>query len=178
MGNTSGIDETKEFSVAMGHCEIANGKAGRRPRFSIYGLGSCIALILFDKNSKTCGMSHILSPSCKSKHGQRDDLPHKYADQSVPALVKNLLSKGAIFDYIKAIIVGGANVIGGSGLMPVGTENIAIVKKTLDELGIPLIKEDVGGNKGRGVIFDTSNMSVSVKVTGEANYRKIYELKD
>ena len=52
--------------VPMGHYALSNNKhnpTNQSPNFVIYGLGSCIALILFDDIKKISAMSHILLPN-------------------------------------------------------------------------------------------------------------------
>ena len=51
--------------------------------------------------------------------------------------------------------------------MDIGSRNSAAVKKVLEELSIPIIGEDVGGNKGRTMIFDTDKGTVSIKTVGQ-----------
>jgi len=56
-------------------------------------------------------------------------------------------------------MAGGAQmfVLASSEMMRIGPRNIESCKEMLDELMIPLIAEDTGGNYGRTVELDCSN---------------------
>ena len=54
-----------EISIPIGHFALEDTSkvtGSIYPKFIIYGLGSCVALILFDKKAKVNAMSHILLP--------------------------------------------------------------------------------------------------------------------
>ena len=74
---------TKHNPLLIGHSIVINSihkLHNSYPTISIYGLGSCIALILYDKENPLYGMSHILLPSSERKSEIK--FPHKYADLS------------------------------------------------------------------------------------------------
>ncbi len=142
-------------------------------RITIYGLGSCIALILYDRVNNIYGMSHILLPSQRGlKKEKISDFPHKYADTSARALFNDLLSLGAVEGEIRAIIAGGADIFQNYSF-EIGKDNITAIKKELFNLGISIEKENLGGNKGRSVIFETQNYSLLVKQAGDEEYMRL-----
>ena len=157
----------------MGHYAIINCENRINnvdPKISIYGLGSCIALILFDYKNNVSGMSHILLP--KSRQNKTINFPHKYADLSAKLLIQELINHGAMRKNIKAIIVGGSKIFDlDENFM--GINNTEAIKKELEKLEIKIIGENTGGSEGRAVIFDTKDFSVYVKSTRESNFKKI-----
>ncbi len=174
------IDQIKEtdrngnISVLIGHYALSNSKnflSNRKPTISIYGLGSCIALVLFDEINKLSAMSHILLP--KASPTKIIQYPHKYASFSVKLLMEELLNHGAVRENIRAFIIGGSKIFDLEN-NDVGFNNIASVKEELDILKIQIIKEETGGSKGRNVIFDTNDFSLYVKSTGETDFKKFY----
>ena len=180
MNNIEPFDRVKEktrdgdFNVPIGHFALSNSKnisLNHSPTISIYGLGSCIALVLFDKTNNVSAMSHILLP--KAQPNKEIRFPHKYANLSVKLLMEELLNHGAVRDNIRALVVGGSKIFNfDNNLM--GFDNTSSVKEELNSLKIQIIKEDTGGSKGRNVKFDTKNFSLSVKSTGEKEFKKIY----
>ncbi len=159
--------------LPIGHYAIVNCR--NKPnniytKISIYGLGSCIALILFDSKNKVSGMSHILLPKCQLN--KKIEYPHKYADLSANLLLQELLNRGAIKKNIKAVIVGGSKIfeLDENGI---GINNIKAIKNELKKLEIKIIGENTGGSEGRVVIFDTKDFSVYVRLTRESNLQKI-----
>ena len=166
-------DKNGEIYLPIGHYTIVNCKNRINkvdPKISIYGLGSCIALILFDYKNNVSGMSHILLP--KSRQNKTINFPHKYADLSAKLLIQELINHGAMRKNIKAIIVGGSKIFDlDENFM--GINNTDAIKKELEKLEIKIIGENTGGSEGRAVVFDTKDFSVYVKSTRESNFKKI-----
>ena len=118
-------------------------------------------------------MSHILLSKIRvTRRANPAFYPHKYAEFSVKDLLNQMLCHGASRKRIKAAIVGGADIFGDS-VLSVGKANIEEVKIQLDKLNIKLEKEIVGGRRGRVVIYNSTDNSLSVKVTGTAVFKKI-----
>jgi len=98
--------------------------------------------------------------------------PHKYADLSAELLIKGILDKGAIKKNIKAVIIGGSTIFN-TPILSIGEKNIQTIKKQLLDLRIKILKEEVGGSKGRSIIFDPNNYSILVKHSGDKSFNKI-----
>ena len=181
VSNMEPIDQVKESGrdgnlfVLIGHYALSNNKNNRTnqsPNFVIYGLGSCIALILFDDINKISAMSHILLPKVLSVK-KKILFPHKYATLSVKLLFEILIKHGAVRENIKALIVGGSKIFDlDNNIM--GIDNTSAVKAELDLLKINIVKEETGGSKGRNVIFDTQCLSLYVRSTEELEFNRIY----
>ncbi|MBI3633287.1 MAG: chemotaxis protein CheD [Candidatus Vogelbacteria bacterium] len=121
-------------------------------------LGSCVAVILYDQERKIGGLAHVMLPSTYD-HVDGHDL--KYASHAIKELMRQMDELGAHLEAIKARLVGGALMIRGGP--DVGKDNIEAIKKILDTLGIQIIGERLGGEKGRTVFFDLSTGEVHVK---------------
>lgn len=180
MKNIEPIDQVKDIGrdgtlfVPIGHYALFNNTnhlENHSPKFSIYGLGSCIALILFDDTNKISAMSHILLP--KEFSDKEIVYPHKYANLSVKLLLEELIKHGATRENIKAILIGGSTIFKLANNF-MGTDNTSAVKRELNSLKIQIIREDTGGSKGRNVIFDTQNFSLLVGSTGDSDFNRIY----
>ena len=57
------IEEKEKIIVAIGGGVIAQGKAV----LTTFGLGSCIALILYDPSTSIGGLAHIMLPNAVKK---------------------------------------------------------------------------------------------------------------
>ncbi|MHA2180313.1 MAG: chemotaxis protein CheD [Promethearchaeota archaeon] len=180
VNNIEPIDQVKDMGkdgtifVPIGHYALFSNKyqqVNHSPKFSIYGLGSCIALILFDNTNKLSAMSHILLPKVFSD--KKIIYPHKFATLSAKLLLEELIKHGATREDIKAILVGGSKIFELENNF-MGTDNISSVKIELDSLKIQIVREDTGGIRGRNVIFDTKNFSLYVGTTGDSDFERIY----
>ena len=73
--------------LPIGHYALINSETGiisHNPKIAIYGLGSCIALIIYDDKNKIYAMSHILLPHGKKvKENYEQKHPQKYASTAV-----------------------------------------------------------------------------------------------
>ena len=147
---------------------IADLKIGISPNKLItVGLGSCIGIAIYDKTQSIAGLAHIMLPD--STQFSNITNPLKFADLAIPMLVNSMEKQGAMKRNMKAKIAGGASMFNFSDkkmIMDVGNRNGIAVKNTLQALNIPIISEDVGGNKGRTMIFYAENGLVEIKTVG------------
>jgi chemotaxis protein CheD len=129
------------------------------------GLGSCVAIVLYDRDTKVGGLAHILLPSMAMSRETSN--PAKFPETIVPIMLAEMRSLGALQTArISAKIVGGASMfgqlVGGTGIN-VGERNIAATKEALAVAGIPLIAEDTGLDYGRSVYFHLGDGRVEVR---------------
>lgn len=117
------------------------------------GLGSCVAVGLFDGGT-AAGLLHVMLPT---SNGQTVENPAKFADTGVPTLLRSLADAGAPEGDLSAKIAGGSEMITfRSRERSIGDRNVEAVRRALDEVGIPVLDEDVGGDQGRSVEFTLS----------------------
>ena len=150
---------SQAIDVGMADYKIAKSPAS----LVVVGLGSCIAICLYDAGVQVGGMAHIMLPV---SDGLRGD-PKKYADTSIQIMLEELLSYGARKSRITAKITGGSQMFaftGKSTLLRVGDQNTIAVEKELKRMGIPILASDTGGNQGRRVSFDLSSGQLSVRM--------------
>ena len=133
------------------------------------GLGSCIGLVIFDPTAKIAGMAHIMLPDSHGSKGK--EKVGKFADIAVPAVVDEMIKKGATKSRMKAKMAGGAQMFALPGtptdFLAVGSRNIKETTAMLAKLGIPLVASDTGGNKGRSVEFSTTTWMLAIKTLGK-----------
>ena len=132
------------------------------------GLGSCIGIALYDKVLKVAGLSHIMLPD--STQFKNVTNPMKFADSEIPILVEKMQKQGCKKQNIIAKIAGGASMFNFSDksiISDIGKRNSEAVKKALNDVGIPIIAEDTGGNKGRTMILEASTGKVTLKIVGK-----------
>jgi chemotaxis protein CheD len=139
-----------------------------------FGLGSCVALALWDNKEKIAAMAHIMLPDSKLIRYRQDVNPAKFADTALAVMLTELAKVGLNKERLQAKLVGGANMFtfagkSSNGNMNVGQRNVAAVKEELNKIGIPLVAEDTGGATGRSVEFYVQNgvMRVRTAMFGE-----------
>ncbi len=131
------------------------------------GLGSCVGIAIYDKISGIGGLAHIMLPDSSQFNKITNEI--KFANLAIPILVQQMIKEGAKLRNMRAKIAGGAsmfNFADKSIVMDIGSRNGIAVKNTLKTLSIPLLSEDIGGNKGRTLIFDVSSGILSIRTVG------------
>jgi chemotaxis protein CheD len=115
------------------------------------GLGSCVGLIIYDKEKNIGSFAHVMLPKSQGKAGER---PGKFADTAVEILLQELEKAGSKRSSLVAKLAGGASMFQHfSGNLNIGERNIIALEELLIERKIPILKKDVGGSVGRTVTF-------------------------
>lgn len=150
----------KHFRVGVGEVCV-----GRSPDVISTVLGSCVGVMIYDRESGVGGLAHVMLPDSEG----RSDQPAKYADTAVPELLRQLTLKGANPAKMRAKIAGGAKMFEfkkKTVFSDIGMCNIEAVRGALSSERIPLAVEDTGENFGRNVEFHLDTGKVIVKVNG------------
>jgi len=133
------------------------------------GLGSCVGVIIYDEKAEVSGMAHVMLPdSSFARSGVLNRA--KYADTAIEDLIKKIDILGASKYRLKAKIAGGAQMFkftSNSEAMRIGPRNVEAVKKTLKELKIPIVHEDVGGSSGRTIEFDPATAILEIRTVNK-----------
>ena len=134
-----------------------------------YGLGSCVAICLYDPITKVGGMLHALLPSSPKENG-RNTLPSKFVDQGIPLLVKSIESLGVSSKSMIVKLCGGAHMLSSPGfndVLNIGKRNVAVATETLQRQGFQISAQDTGGTSGRTVKLYINDGLVTVKTLGQ-----------
>jgi chemotaxis protein CheD len=145
---------------------IGDMKVARNPdTVTTLGLGSCVGVTLYDKNTQIGGLVHIMLPSSK---GYDISNRAKYADLAIEDLIKAMRSFGARTTGLVAKMAGGAHMFSGSAnnVLMVGDRNVAACKEMLGKLGLSLQAADTGGVSGRTIELITATGMLRIRTVG------------
>ncbi|WP_420126586.1 chemotaxis protein CheD [Longimicrobium sp.] len=134
------------------------------------GLGSCVAILLHDAEARVGGLAHVLLPEPALSRDQGNAA--KFATTAVPALVQEMARLGARPGRLKARLVGGAamfQTLMVPGSLNMGARNIIASRQALEQAGIPVVGEEVGGDYGRSVRFYVGAGRTTVSSVGKAD---------
>jgi len=125
------------------------------------GLGSCVAVIIYDPIKKIGGIVHILLPKAPPNCQNEE----KYADTGIRKLYVKALEKGVIREALVAKLVGGAQMFTSLNIAiaNIGRDNIRESRDTLRALGVRIVAEELEGNRGRSALFDASTGKITVR---------------
>ena len=127
------------------------------------GLGSCVAILLYDAEARVGGMAHILLPS--PALSRKDGNPAKFPQTAVPRLIELMAADGAKPQRISARLVGGASMFAAlapPGTIQMGERNLVAARQVLNTHRVPLVGEAVGGDFGRTVRFRVGDGRVQI----------------
>jgi len=141
--------------------EISVGRNG--DVISTLGIGSCVAVCLYDKTSRIGGMIHAMLPTRSGGTINEDQEKGKFVDEAIMQLIAEMERAGARKERLTAKLVGGANMfeIFSDGI---GQKNVKSAKKILSLLNVPVEGESTGGSNGRSTRFSIDNGIVEVIV--------------
>lgn len=150
---------TTQVLVRLAEIQVLEGDAV----LACVGLGSCVGVAIYDPTTKVNGMAHIVLPEAISDAPER---PGKYANTAVKYLVETMERLGADRSRMVAAVGGGAQVCFGPTvptMLALGVRNVQAVHESLKRHKVRCLGEDVGGNTGRTLTFDSSTGKVMVR---------------
>ena len=142
-----------EASVAQGEVVLSS-----------LGLGSCVAIMLYDRVVQVGGLAHVLLPSDSMASDRANRA--KFPSTAVPLLLEQMRALGAQDRRIEGRLVGGASMFTSlvpAGGLQIGERNVMASRSALARARIPLLGEDVGGGHGRSVYFQLTDGRVDVR---------------
>jgi chemotaxis protein CheD len=143
--------------IGIGEYVIIEGST----KISTVGLGSCIGTVIYDEIQKISGMSHIMLPF----RNNPSDKIGKYANTALPAMINDMLKKGALRPRMKAKIAGGASLFDfKDDHLRIGDRNTEAVENILLHQNIRIIGKDVGGERGRTITFNPVTSELHIKI--------------
>ena len=133
-----------------------------------YGLGSCIAVMVYDWRRQKGALLHVAYPESSVNPERAKTQPGYFADTGVELLMKVFTRnhspnrRDLIFR-----LAGGANVMDEEGRFNIGKRNTLAVKRELWRLGCGVKSEDVGGNISRTISLSVASGTVIVSNAGD-----------
>ncbi len=139
--------------VRMGEFLVREAPA----QLAIYGLGSCIAIFIFETERRIAALAHVLlpAPAAGSPRGPAG----KYADTAIAAILGSILEMGGRRELLVAKVAGGAHMFAASPVTDretLGERNIRAALEGLRREGLEVAGLDIGGAYGRTVVADAS----------------------
>lgn len=128
-------------------------------------LGSCVAVCLWDSHRKAGGMNHFLLPSTS----RPEEATPRFGNVATTELIRMMERNGSKRGHLLAQILGGAAPARSSELTA-GRANVDAARAVLRKKGIRVCSEDVGGQMGRKIVFDTH--------TGHVMVLKVFALRE
>jgi chemotaxis protein CheD len=124
-------------------------------------LGSCVAVCLYDPRTRAGGANHYLLP-----HPVGDAASSaRFGSVAVLRLIEAMLALGCRREDLRAKVFGGASLLGSlrDAGIDLGMRNAKLAQAMLAAAAIPVLAEDVGGERGRRLLFQTDDGTAWVR---------------
>jgi chemotaxis protein CheD len=147
------------ITVGIGGLEVSDDRGSV---IITHGLGSCIAVVVYDPIRKAGGMLHFQLPAAQLSPERARQSPGTFADTGIPLLFERMYALGAQKKHIVTKAAGGGNFHGDSGTFDIGKRNHTTMRKIFWKAQVLIAAEDVGGNRSRTVrlFLDTGQVTV------------------
>jgi chemotaxis protein CheD len=118
-------------------------------------VGSGVVVCLWDSAHDVGGANHFMLP--EGPEGSENAT--RYANVANPALLQRMLDLGAERETLEARIFGGSlpQLTFGNGGNRLGERNVQVATQFLNMSGIRLVQREVGGTRGRKLVFHTDD---------------------
>src|SRR5512141_3260847 len=94
--------------VGVGDMGVSNNP---QITLSTYALGSCVAVVAYDPQSKAGGLLHLMLPDSTISPSKAQSQPAMFADTGLPLLFRSLAGLRVDFARLRIFMAGGANVL-------------------------------------------------------------------
>jgi len=150
---------TGAHSLRAGELRIAEAPG----RLVIHGLGSCVAVFLYDPEARVGGLAHILLPS---PPGGTIERAGRYATTAVAAMIEASLGRGARRAALLAKVTGGSRMFSfeaDASRPTIGDRNVEAALRALEDQKVAVVATDIGGECGRTIEADLSDGSLTIR---------------
>ena len=131
-----------------------------------YSLGSCIGVTLYDAEAKVGGLIHCMLPLSRIDPERAKRQPPMFTDTGVPALLQEVLNRGASRKRLVAKVAGAAAPLTDNGVFKIGERNYTVLRKVLWKNEILIAAEDVGGTTARTMALYMDSGKTTIRSGG------------
>ena len=124
-----------------------------------YGLGSCIALAVWDPRARVGGLAHFMLPSGPANSSS----PVKFIDTGLDTFLCALEAQGVVLNRSTLKAAGAAAMLTVGGGLAIGKRNAEMMQTSLTERGLNLTAASLGGNVGRTVQLEVADGRFLIK---------------
>ena len=165
MHNSKQIKERKTEKFVSTGCIATGSKEGV---LTSSPLGSCVAVVAYDVNTKIGGLAHVMLPG-KSPKGNNN----RYAENAITNLIGELKNLGVPEKNIEICLVGGANVLRKEN-DNIADQLIISVYEILEKKKLNVIASSLGGYERRTAKLNLCSGIVNFTV-GDSLENKLYQ---
>ncbi len=128
-------------------------------------VGSCVAVCLYNSKAGFGAMNHFLR--ARPRRSSVTDTG-QYGVTATRHIVRAMLRIDDDPRHFRASVFGGAAVLKSGGAEGgIGEANVEVARQVLREAGIRIVREEVGGTRGRRIKFNTTTGEIDCRFAGD-----------
>ena len=108
-----------------------------------YGLGSCIALAVWDPRTRVAGLAHFMLPTGPANATS----PVKFIDSGIDTFLKAIEARGAVVNRSPLKAAGAAAMLTVGGGLAIGKRNSEALSAALADRGLDLDRQRTRRNR-------------------------------
>lgn len=117
-------------------------------------------------------MNHFLLPGDFSRSEVVTSPDARYGMHAMEILINSMMKQGASRDRLEAKVFGGGHILDANS-SKIPENNVKFIKAYLSMEEIPIIAEDLGGTRGRKILFFADTTDVFLKrIQNDKVYRQ------
>ncbi len=135
------------------------------------GLGSCIAVVIYDEKSKVAVLSHIALPKTMNIGSENQENYQKlgrFADSFIKEAINKISDISGKTGKLRAKVAGGSKMFSDlltKDTINLGERNSEAVITELERNNIFIVSKDILGTSSRSVFYDVDTKIMTVKKT-------------
>lgn len=130
-------------------------------------LGACLGIAVYDPVAKVGGVLHSLLPDSKLDPARAASRPGMFLDTGLAELLGRAEAMGATKENLRVFTAGGAQIIDETASFNVGKRNYEVLHQLLEQQGLTLHAQDVGGLTNRTMQLNLETGEVRLKFSGQ-----------
>jgi chemotaxis protein CheD len=162
------------ITVGVADCKVSSDP---RDVLVTHGLGSCIAVLLYDPVVKVAGLLHYMLPESNLDADKAIKRPCMYADTGISLLLQRCRRLGALKSRSIFMAAGGAQMLNSNETFSVGERNHDALQKIFRNAAIVLHREDIGGTSWRTIQIDVADGRVHLTRAAGSRKEMVVDLK-
>ncbi len=143
-------------------------------------LGSCVSVTMFNRRQRIGAICHCQLPVNREVHDTCSRLcmdGFRYVECSIRQMTKLFRERKIQPRDIEVKVFGGADMFrparGRGRSLTVGAQNLETAERILQEQRLQVLVSDVGGSRGRKIVFYTHTGDVLLKRLNEKDFVKL-----
>jgi chemotaxis protein CheD len=151
-----------EEVIKVGMAELKIARAPKK--LAALGLGSCIAICVYDPEVKVGGIAHVMLPLSSMATDNQNRA--KFGDTALPFLLEEMTKAGAKAERLDVKLVGGAEMFTHeikNERLKIGERNLQAIEDSCKKLGLKISGRCVGSNTGKSVTMDLESGTIQVR---------------